>query len=82
MPNKTYTCRSCGAQIVWVKTNSGKNMPVDASTCPDGATSFDPGAMRSHFATCSFASSHRAPRKKDRRDEEFEEAMEEVFGGK
>jgi hypothetical protein len=23
------TCRDCGAKIKWVKTSSGKNMPVD-----------------------------------------------------
>ena len=22
-------CRSCGARIMWIKTKSGKNMPVD-----------------------------------------------------
>lgn len=24
------TCRSCGAQIVWIKTTSGKSMPCNA----------------------------------------------------
>lgn len=23
------TCRSCGAEIRWIKTRNGKNMPVD-----------------------------------------------------
>ena len=23
-------CRSCGAEIIWIKTPSGKNMPCDA----------------------------------------------------
>lgn len=23
-------CRSCGAEIIWIKMTSGKNMPVDA----------------------------------------------------
>lgn len=25
------TCRSCGSQIIWVKTKSGKNMPCNTS---------------------------------------------------
>ena len=29
-------CKSCGAQIVWVKTDSGKRMPVDAEPSEDG----------------------------------------------
>lgn len=29
-------CRSCGANIYWVKTESGKSMPVDAMPVPDG----------------------------------------------
>ena len=29
-------CRSCGAAILWVKTQSGKSMPVDAQPCEDG----------------------------------------------
>jgi len=34
-------CRSCAARIVWIKTESGKNMPVNAE-----------GDPTSHFATC------------------------------
>jgi hypothetical protein len=29
MENKTLVCRGCGVYIEWVKTKSGKNMPVD-----------------------------------------------------
>lgn len=29
-------CKSCGAAIIWVKTQSGKAMPVDAEPCADG----------------------------------------------
>jgi hypothetical protein len=29
-------CRSCGAEIVWAITGSGKRMPVDADPTPDG----------------------------------------------
>lgn len=53
-------CRSCGAEIVWLKTDAGKNMPVDAETVVDeGATIFDPDQMTSHFATCPDAAKHR-----------------------
>lgn len=27
---KICTCKSCGASIVWIKTQKGKNMPCDA----------------------------------------------------
>jgi hypothetical protein len=29
-------CRSCGAEIIWCVTESGKRMPVDAQTSVDG----------------------------------------------
>ena len=37
------TCKGCGAQIYWVRTPKGKNMPVD----PDGTP---------HWSTCPKAS--------------------------
>jgi hypothetical protein len=27
-------CRSCGAEIGWIRTKAGKNMPVDAKPIP------------------------------------------------
>jgi hypothetical protein len=33
---KTSTCRSCGAKIRWVKTEKGKNMPLDYDPAPKG----------------------------------------------
>lgn len=57
---KTSRCRSCSAEIVWLKTSNGRNMPADADTVPAGATVFDGSAgMVSHFATCPNASKHR-----------------------
>jgi hypothetical protein len=29
-------CRSCGAEIIWAKTKSGKAMPIDAKPSPNG----------------------------------------------
>jgi hypothetical protein len=36
---KSSACRGCGAFVYWIRTLTGKQMPVD----PDGT---------SHFATC------------------------------
>lgn len=57
-------CRSCGAPIIWLRTRSGSNMPVDADTVPLGDDGpFDPKVHTSHFATCPHAREHRRPRK-------------------
>lgn len=29
-------CKSCGAEIVWVTTEKGRDMPIDAQPSPDG----------------------------------------------
>jgi hypothetical protein len=29
-------CRSCGANVLWAKTDLGKSMPVDPEPVPDG----------------------------------------------
>lgn len=44
---RTTSCRSCGAAVIWIVTEAGKRMPVDAST------------RESHFATCPNAAEHR-----------------------
>lgn len=31
-------CRGCGAEMYWIKTTAGKNMPVDADGTPHWAT--------------------------------------------
>lgn len=62
------TCRSCGAEIIWALTDSGKRMPVDAEPVEGGNLRLIPdgdvvrvevvmggGAPlqhRPHFATC------------------------------
>lgn len=43
-------CRSCGAEIYWVKTDKGKSMPINADL------------KKSHFATCP---EHKQWRKRD-----------------
>lgn len=52
-------CRTCHADIVWLKTEAGKNMPVDADTVDEGDTLFDNDKHVSHFATCVDADKHR-----------------------
>lgn len=62
-------CRSCQAEIVWMKTESGKNIPVNpVPSTPDRFSPkytedvFDPERHESHFATCPNADRHRKPR--------------------
>lgn len=35
-------CRSCQQEIIWVRTASGKAMPVDAQPSPDGNVAVGP----------------------------------------
>ncbi len=49
-------CKSCGAEIVWMKTSAGKNIPVDVGSVEKDALGmpevFNPDTMQSHFVTC------------------------------
>ena len=54
-------CRSCGADIVWLPTASGKSMPVDASTVDDEDEHYEHSKHVSHFATCPSADWWRKP---------------------
>ncbi len=68
------TCRTCGAEIAWVFSESGVRMPVDPGERPDGNLVIEPdltgrkvarvvapgkGTHVSHFTTCPDASKHR-----------------------
>lgn len=66
-------CKSCNAAIIWVKTASGKLMPLDEA--PVGGTFLiepsQPGMQptaravavrKSHFSTCPQAAQHRKER--------------------
>jgi hypothetical protein len=65
------TCKSCGAPILWVETEKGKAMPLDAApeqrvmlvqTVAKGATKVKGVVVpcyRAHFATCPNADAHR-----------------------
>ena len=79
--SKLASCRSCGAEILWVKMESGKNMPVDADPVDDGNLLVDWNALlahvipkgadysglrfKSHFSTCQNAKQHRKPKQTD-----------------
>ena len=68
------SCRSCGAQILWAITPSGKKMPLNVSQNTnsgnvrlrsDGVAIVGPpgsGSYYSHFVTCPQAGRHRRPR--------------------
>lgn len=69
------TCKSCGAEILWVTTPTGKNAPVDAKPekrwvevkvilegRPDTAEWVLVDTYLPHFATCPQASEHRKGR--------------------
>ena len=49
-------CRSCGAEVIWTTTTSGKVIPLDPKTytvvTPVGTTVT---GRQSHFATCPHA---------------------------
>lgn len=55
-------CRSCRAEIIWFKTATGKNMPVDAHTVRPEDDEMDLDRHVSHFSTCPDAGRHRRPR--------------------
>lgn len=55
-------CRSCDADIVWLKTAAGKDMPVDAASASPEDQVFDAKKHKPHWATCPNADRHRKPR--------------------
>jgi hypothetical protein len=57
-------CKSCGAEIIWMKTINGKNIPVDMDEDLKDDTGkfpaeFDADRMTTHFETCPDAKSFR-----------------------
>ncbi|HLE87602.1 MAG TPA: hypothetical protein VI727_08035 [Candidatus Brocadiaceae bacterium] len=54
------TCKSCGKEIVWLKTKNGKNMPVNANTIQGKETIYDHKIGHiSHFSDCKDADKFR-----------------------
>lgn len=63
------TCSSCGAMIIWFKTEAGRPHPVDVTSVKatdmhlDLLTKSHPqGTHISHFSTCPNADQHRKPK--------------------
>jgi hypothetical protein len=61
-PKDVSKCRSCGADIVWMRTSAGKLAPVNVMPRAKGKRGpnageflFAPLAHESHFATCKEA---------------------------
>ena len=53
-------CKSCGKEIVFLKTKNGKIIPVNADTIQGKETVYDHKIGHvSHFATCKDASKFR-----------------------
>jgi len=56
------SCRSCGEDIVFLLTASGRKMPVDAATVEAGDVYYESGKHVSHFSTCDQPDRFRKPR--------------------
>lgn len=64
-------CTSCGAAIVWARTDTGRSMPLDPDPVEGGNVQLGAdgvarvvgplfgGTHKSHFATCPQAAQHR-----------------------
>lgn len=68
-PSDVTKCRSCGADIVWMRTDKGKLMPVNVLPQTKGKRGpnageflFASAAHESHFATCADRDKWRKPR--------------------
>ena len=59
-------CSSCKASIIWMKTKTGKKMPVDWREDLVGMGEFDVKTMISHFSTCKDANTFRKPNKENK----------------
>lgn len=64
-------CKSCGAEILWVKTENGKSMPLSVATkekrwinqpAIDAERGFQVDTYLSHFSDCPNAAQHRTPK--------------------
>jgi hypothetical protein len=62
-----YQCRSCKAQIVWLPTKAGKNIPVNLTNYSPEDKEFKPNWHVAHFATCPHAKAWR--KRKNKREE-------------
>ena len=52
-------CKSCRAEIVFLRTKARKLIPVNAETVERDEFQFDPKKHKAHFATCPDADDFR-----------------------
>lgn len=52
----------CNARIIFLDTDAGRKMPVDADTVEPDDDVYDKARHESHFAKCKGAAQHRKPR--------------------
>lgn len=55
-------CRACQAPIAFLKTRTGKSIPINADTVRPDDTDFDHTRHKSHFADCPQAAQFRKPK--------------------
>jgi hypothetical protein len=57
-------CKStgCNAKIIWLETESGRNIPVDADTVEPEDELYEHDRHASHWGTCKSAQQFRRPR--------------------
>lgn len=60
--DRIVSCSSCGAPMIFLPTDTGKDCPTDAETVNAEDVRFIWGTHRSHFATCPNANRHRGRR--------------------
>ncbi len=59
------TCKSCGAEIEFIRTKAGRLAPVNQKRITIVTNSGDViSGRQSHFASCPGASEHRKPKEK------------------
>lgn len=57
------SCASCGARILFLRTKSGRSIPVNDTGKIKPTEQFDYSVHTSHFATCPKAADHRRARR-------------------
>lgn len=50
---------TCGGQIVWLKTELGKNICVEVNSVSEGDDVFEYGTHEAHWGNCPDADKHR-----------------------
>lgn len=55
-------CISCNARIIFLPTNTGKQMPTDADSVEPDDDEYDHKKHVTHFSTCTYPDRHRKSR--------------------